>query len=95
MSLKEKLLAIKDKIHSFEFSGEKIYYRKVRQAHNKVVTDYDKPQDQNTALCILCLCEEDGQPVFKMEDWDAVQELPANLITEVVKHALLLDEKKQ
>lgn len=93
MNIKERLLQIKDNIHTIEIGGDTYHYRHVKGSHNTIIMSY-KDMEQDAAIFALCLCDEDGGEVFSLDELDSVLSLPSKIIKGVVTAALLGDETK-
>ncbi len=93
MSIKERLMAIKNKIHSIEVSGETYHYKHLKQSELQEVGAV-KSNEFNAAIFCVCLCEEDGSKVFTLEDLGSILDLPTSIVSKVATAAITGDEKK-
>lgn len=93
MSIRDRLLAIKDNIHSVDIGDDKIYFKHIKGSQNNVIMSY-KDMEQDAAIFALSACEEDGTQLFSLDELDVVLELPSKVIKAVVTAAILGDEKK-
>ncbi|EDM66142.1 hypothetical protein PE36_00055 [Moritella sp. PE36] len=93
MSIKERLLKIKNKINTVECMGEKIHYMHLKGSQSHLLSAC-KSGDIDATIFALCACEEDGQLMFTIDELEDVKQLPNVIINTVSKAALMGDEKK-
>ena len=94
MSLKDNLLKFVDNIHSTKFWGEQIHYKLFKSSHRAMLKGLDETE-QDAMIFALCVCEEDGTPVYTKDDINDVLNLPSKIVTHVVMKAIATDEKKR
>ncbi len=93
MSIKSKLLKIKDKINTVEIMGEEIHYKHLKGAQTAIIASSEQ-SDVDALIFALCACEADGSLMFSLDEIDQFKELPTRIINAVSKAALMGDEKK-
>ncbi len=93
MSIKNKLLKIKDKINSVDVMGETLHYKHFKGSHSHLISN-GETGDADAMIFALCACEKNGEQMFTVEEIDQVKELPSRIINTISKLALLGDEKK-
>ncbi len=101
-NLKEQLLSISQQIHSasFKCSDAKedevtvtVHYKHLKGSHKKSVSSC-KAIDQMPVIFALCACDEHGDPIFSIEELDAIKDLPNNIVVGVANLALNGSAKK-
>ncbi|GAM77078.1 hypothetical protein JCM19241_5974 [Vibrio ishigakensis] len=92
MNLKEKLLSLKDSVHSVKIGDDTIYFKHLKASHNPVLAKY-KDEDTNTVAFILACCDESGSELFTMDDLDDVKQFPRKIVNVVSNASMLGNEK--
>ncbi|MGS5466793.1 hypothetical protein ACVD1N_06095 [Vibrio parahaemolyticus] len=85
MSIKERFLQLKEQVNSAEINGDTYYYKRLTGN----VLEQSKKLDeelQGRAAFALCVCEEDGSPIFTLDDLDLIGELPADVVATLVTY---------
>ena len=92
-NIRDRLLAIKDKIHKVEVGGVVVYFKHLKSSNASTIMKM-KGTDSDALIFTMCACEESGDPLFTLEEIDVVKELPQNIVTAVVTAAVMGNEKK-
>lgn len=74
-----------DGVHSIEYGGETYYYRYLTSRHLETL-NANQGHDLNVMAFILCACTPSGEPMFTLDDYDEVLDLPRMLIN-TIAHA--------
>jgi len=94
MSIKDRLLKIKNHIHSIDIDGETYHYKLMTASALAIAQSY--PNEQvNSAMFVLCTCEEDGSAIFSLEEIGEVESLPVSITGALVNAIINGNEKKQ
>lgn len=94
MSLKERLLAKKNKIYSLNVQDEVIHYRHITSAQISLLSAAKK-DEFNATIFILCACEKNGDPIFTTEEIEDVKSLGNAVVAPIANAALIGNEVKQ
>lgn len=97
MSLKERLKAIKEYVHSVEVGGEKYFFKYITPPQLNLALS--KPDEQfNAVVFIQCSCTEKGEPEFEdgltEENIELVNSIPATYLAVITKSMMEPDQKK-
>lgn len=82
MNLKDKILSMKDKVHSIVIEEETYYYKHFKQYHQDIIQG-KKDAELEAAIFSLVLCDVNGEPVFTLEDIEDIKGLPQSLVKAV------------
>lgn len=92
MSIKNRLLKIKDHIHTVEIDGEDYYYKHMTAPLLAVAQGYG--EQTNAAIIAQCACEEDGSSVFTLDELEDIEQLPIRITGKLVEAIVTGNEKK-
>ncbi|EPN3956412.1 MULTISPECIES: hypothetical protein [Vibrio harveyi group] len=85
MSIKERFLQLKEQVNSAEINGDTYYYKRLT---GRVLEQSKKLDEevQGKAAFALCVCEEDGSPIFTLDDLELIDELPVDVVSILITY---------
>jgi hypothetical protein len=94
MSIRDTLMQLTEKVHKIEAGGVELYFKHLKSSHTTIIMKQKKGTNTDAIIFALCACDENGDPLFTIEELDQIEELPTKLVADVVKAAMSGDAKK-